>query len=75
MSRYVQVTDVTLHRATDAAVLIEIDGEEYWIPFSQMAPDEEIKCRQLLANDRMPTAVSLSITRWIAEQKGIEGDE
>lgn len=29
--------DCTFIRETDAAVLVEIEGEEYWIPLSQVS--------------------------------------
>lgn len=46
---------------TDAAILILVDDEEFWIPRSQV---KRIECAQY--------ADTVTMTAWIAEQKGIE---
>ena len=58
----VTIHDVDIKHETDNAVLIECDGEEYWIPFSQV--EEMTKG----ANGRES---SITITQWIADQKGL----
>lgn len=54
--------NVTLLRETDKAILIEVRGEEMWIPFSQI---DEIT--------RYPSvsAVDVVMKRWIAREKGL----
>lgn len=52
-------------RETDAAFLIEIDGERHWIPKSQVS-----------GSDRLSEGdedVTVSVTEWIADQKGLGG--
>lgn len=58
--------DRILHE-TDAAFRVRLEsGDEHWIPKSQMADADDYE-----AGDENCT---ISITEWIAEQKGIEGD-
>lgn len=75
MSRYATLEDCTLLRATEKAVCVEYKGERHWLPFSQLASDEEEKCRKLLAAETPCRGVTLSVTEWICEEKGIEADE
>ena len=59
--------DVKVKRATDKAILVEIDGEEHWIPKSHVHDDSEVW-------DDAPDARGpgrLVVSQWIAEQKGI----
>ncbi|MGD2215169.1 MAG: hypothetical protein PVJ64_00380 [Gemmatimonadales bacterium] len=49
-----------------AAVLVEIDEEEYWIPYSQIHDDSEI-CSQSERGEEG----QIIISEWIAEQKGL----
>ncbi len=63
MSRYVHLDVEKILRETDKAFLLLVDGEEIWIPKGQIAnPDDysegDINC-------------TVSITEWIANQKGI----
>ncbi len=62
-SRWIHLEDVDILRETEAAFLIRIDDEEYWIPKSQIA-DPENYCDG-------EEGVDMSITEWIAEQKEI----
>lgn len=62
-SHYVHLEDCRIVRESAAALLIEYDGEEHWIPRSQIA-DHEIY-------DEGDEGVTVSITEWIADQKGI----
>lgn len=65
-TRYVLIEDATVVRSTDKAGLFEIDGEEYWIPWSQVRDDSV---------DRDGDTGDLWITEWIAGEKGLEGQE
>lgn len=64
MSRYVsfEVTE-PVEKETDAAILVTIDGTEYWIPKSQISEDSEVY-------EEGGTG-ELVITEWIATEKGI----
>ena len=50
-------------KETDLALLCEIDGEEYWIPKSQIDDESEV-----YAEDHEGTLV---VTEWIAKEKGL----
>lgn len=64
MSReMIEIDDCRLICQTDRAGLFEIDGEEYWLPWSQI--DEG--CELQKDGDEGTLICSL----WIAEQKGI----
>lgn len=54
---------VICKRETDAALLCEIEGAEYWIPKSQISDDSDVN-----GEDDEGTLV---ITEWIAKQKGL----
>ncbi len=69
--------DCALLRCSDKAVHIETEDGQLWIPLSQIGPGEEEKVRKLLLNrnDLKPVkGVTLQITEWIADQKGIDHD-
>ena len=66
-SRYVYLDDCTVKKLTDKAALVAYEGEELWIPFSQMA-DSATRLRE--GDD----GVTVGITEWLAEQKGIDVD-
>jgi len=61
--RHVCEDDVACVADTVAAVLVELDGEDVWIPRSQLHDDNEV-------NAKGDTG-KLVMTRWIAEQKGL----
>lgn len=63
-SSWVHLEDCTIKRMTGSAFLIEYDGEEFWIPKSQIDDPDRL--------DTYDTGVTVSITEWIAKQKGIE---
>lgn len=65
-SNYVHLESCDIITVTEKAVLIEYDGEKHWIPVSQLADGED---HNLEAGDK---DITVSITEWIAEQKGIE---
>lgn len=50
-------------KETDKALLVEIDGDEHWIPKSQIDDDSEV----YQEGDEGELVVSM----WLAEQKGI----
>ncbi len=61
--KHVTIQDVTAVRDSDKAVLCDIEGEEIWIPKSQIHADSEVYAKE--------TEGALIITRWIAEQKNL----
>jgi len=64
MSNWIHLDVVEIARETDKAFkLVLEDGEEVWIPKGQISDPEDYK-----EGDRN---CSISITEWIAEQKGI----
>lgn len=56
----VRIDAVECIAETAKAILVEIDGSEYWIPFSQIDEDSEVY--------RKGDIGELVITQWIAEQ-------
>ena len=71
-SSYVHLEGCTLSALTTKAALVVYDGEQHWIPLSQLAPGEEEKLHKI---ELKREEFTLSITEWIAAQKGIEVDE
>lgn len=61
----VSFADVYVKHATEKALLCVIDGNDHWIPRSQIHDDSEVF--DDLNNDQG----KLVITRWLAEQKGL----
>lgn len=59
----VEFRNVTCKRETDAALLVEIDDKEIWMPKSQISDDSEVT-----AEDDVGTLI---VSQWIAEQKGL----
>ena len=57
------IVGVKVLRETPAAVLVRYDGDEVWFPKSRI--DE-------ILENTSDGIVGMSITKWIAEQKGIE---
>ena len=55
--------DVICKKATEKALLCTIDGEDYWIPTSQIHDDSEV-----YEEDHEGTLV---VSEWIAKQKGL----
>ncbi len=53
--------DARCLRETDKAILVEIDGDEYWIPQSQVSEDSEVW--------KEGDEGDLVISSWIAKQK------
>lgn len=59
----VSIDNVFCKTETPKALLVVIDGDEYWIPQSQIDDDSEVY--------RQDDKGTLVISEWIAEQKGI----
>jgi hypothetical protein len=59
----VSFLDVTVLKETPAALLCEIDGDEVWIPQSQIDDDSEVYEKGHRG--------TLIVSQWIAEQKGL----
>lgn len=59
----VRLDDVKCLKATDAAILVEINGEEHWIPQSQIDDDSEVW--------KKGDEGRLVISEWLAEKKGL----
>ena len=55
--------DVTAILETEKAILCEYDGEEFWIPFSQIHDDSEVY--------EQGDTGQLIISRWLARKKGL----
>lgn len=53
--------DVTVIRETDAALLVDVDGKEVWIPKSQIDDDSEVY--------KAGTDGTLIVSEWIAKEK------
>lgn len=66
-SQYVHLENCKVIKGTDAAIHIEWDGAKYWLPRSQIANGDKY--------DTGDRDVTISITEWVAEQKGIEVEE
>jgi len=65
-SNYIHIEIDEIKRVTDKAILIVYDGTEIWLPKSQVAD-----CDNYQEGDLNCT---ISITEWIANEKGLEGD-
>lgn len=63
MAEKVQIQNVTVSKETESALLVNIEGEEIWIPKSQIDDDSEVY--------KKDTEGTLVITEWIAKQKGL----
>lgn len=66
MSNYVHVQVEEIKHETDKAFLVIIDGDERWIPKTQIADSSDYE-----VGDKN---ITISITDFIAEKLGIEGD-
>ncbi len=65
MPKTVSLDDSRVVKATDKAVLVEYEGEEYWLPRSQIVVEESE------VYDVEGDHGTLVITEWIAQQKGL----
>jgi hypothetical protein len=64
MANNVTLSDVSVVKETDKALLCNIHGEEIWIPKSQIKEDSEVF--------EEGTEGSLVISQWLASQKGLD---
>lgn len=62
-SHWVHLEDCSVKRVTEKALLIEYDGEEVWLPLSQVSEGEKY--------EEGDEEVTVSITEWIAKQKNL----
>lgn len=63
-SRYIHLEDVSVVKETEKAFLLRLDDDtEHWIPKNQIADWEDL--------EEGETGRTVSITEWIAGQKGI----
>ena len=65
MANWIHVEYEAIRAVTEKAVLFIIEGEEVWLPFSQIASADR---DDLEAGQE---SGSVSITEWIASQKGL----
>ena len=56
--------EVEVKRLSDAAVLVILDGEDVWFPFSQISDDSEIGKESEQGDDG-----TLTVSEWIAIEK------
>lgn len=59
----VRLDDVNVIRATEKAILVEVGGEEMWVPQSQIDDDSEVW------EERQEG--TLIVSEWWAERKGL----
>ena len=59
---YVSINECDVTWVTDMAVMLEIDGVEYWIPRSQIEDGDSVE-----VSDNQ----DLELTDWICDQKGL----
>jgi len=65
-SSWVHLDDCVVKRVTAKALLVEYDGEEPWLPKSQVSEAEQYE-----EGDGATDGVTISITEWLASQKGL----
>lgn len=65
-SHWVYIAIDEILRETDRAFLVSIDGDEVWLPRSQIADADDYE-----VGDQ---DVTLGITEFIAREKGLEAD-
>ncbi len=66
-SNFIHLENCEIVKETDKALLIRYVGTEHWIPVSHISGADAYS-----AGDK---GVTVSITEWIAEQKGIEVED
>lgn len=65
-SQWVHLDDCKVIRTTEKALLVEYEDEQYWLPLSQVSEGDTYE-----EGDEC----TISITAYIAREKGIEGSE
>jgi hypothetical protein len=66
LSNWLHLDDCTVKATTDKAVLVEYEGEEHWIPRSQISDGDEL--------EKGDEAITVSVTEWWARRNGFEVD-
>jgi len=61
----IEISDVEVKKETEKALLVEIEGEEFWIPKSLIHDDSEVH-----SEDDKGTLV---VPEWFAEKEGLTG--
>lgn len=62
-SRHVHLDVEEIVAETDLALLCRIDGEDYWIPKSQVADADDYS--------QGDSDLTLSVTQWFADKEGL----
>jgi hypothetical protein len=62
---WINVEFESVKRITDKAILFVVDGEDVWIPVSQIAPSDRDQYEE------GDTDGSVSVSEWFANQKGL----
>jgi hypothetical protein len=63
-SNWVWLEGCRVKKITAAAILIEYDDEEHWIPISQIDQPDRL--------EQGDEDITIGVTEWIAKQKGIQ---
>lgn len=63
-SNWVHLEDCDVLRVTGKAILVFFEGEQHWFPKSQVSEADKY--------EEGDSGLTVSVTTWIAEQKGIE---
>ena len=66
--KYVRIDncEVGIDSNSGLAFSCEIEGEHYWVPYSQ--------CRKRVINDKIHNSDSIEVAAWWAEKNEIEGE-
>ena len=60
-----RIEDAEVKYESEKALLVDIDGDEHWIPKSQVHDDSEVYSKETSGDG------ALIISEWIAKQKGL----
>lgn len=66
-SNWVHLEGASIKAETELAFLVAREGEEHWIPKSQVADADSYQ--------KGDTDITLSVSEWFAKKEGIEGNE
>jgi hypothetical protein len=69
----VVLKDVTAMFETEKAIKVLYDGDELWVPKSQIDDDSEVF--QLHDRDGSQQTGKLVISKWFADKEKLEGDD
>lgn len=62
----VEFEDVLVKHLTEKALLVEIEGDPYWVPFSQIHEDSELNKESVKDETGM-----LKTTTWWSDKEGL----